>query len=157
MYKRRIEQAAIDGLVQRALVTAARTYLEGGTFRDGNEVRYCGATADKQLLDDIEAEVADVPKDLLNQYTKCVFDMRFGRYFQRDLLAALVCVQPERFNRHLASFERVVQAWEQAGKMMSLFNQRNKLDKAATSRIIHALRAKRIFGSIHFCSMGLSR
>jgi hypothetical protein len=65
--------------------------------------------------------------------------MMFSRYFFRDLLQALAeaCEQP--FHGWLEDYQRIVQMWEKAGRLLKLYTARNTLDEALVRSIADEL------------------
>lgn len=109
----------------RALATQAHEFLAGREVTKGERTYYFGHAVSLQLLKRLHLGLAE-PEASLGSISGFLFDMRWSRYFARDLLRELA----ERFGGahagYLAEFAEIVEEWENAHKRLQGLGTRTK-------------------------------
>ncbi|MEW9701740.1 hypothetical protein [Paenibacillus sp. SI8] len=101
----------------RTLATTAYEFLSAQAIRDGERTYYFGHAVTLQLLKQLHLGT-DNSDYALNQISGFLFDMRWSRYFFRDLLQEMADRFGSSYTTHAAEFHAILREWEQAHKMV---------------------------------------
>lgn len=108
---------AFHEALRRTLATLASEFLAGQEVREGDRSYYFGHSVTLQLLKRLHlgAEYGTAEIGALSAY---LFDMRWSRYFFRDLLQDMADILGAPYDAYAAEFALILGEWEQAHRMM---------------------------------------
>lgn len=101
----------------RALATQAHEYLSAREIAEGERTYYFGHAVTRRLQAQAHACLADGAASL-GALSAFVFDMRWSRYYFRDLLREAAVTLGAPFDGHAAAFEAILADWETAHKQL---------------------------------------
>ncbi|MBW7473161.1 hypothetical protein K0T92_00225 [Paenibacillus oenotherae] len=111
----RLTPGTLKDAMRSTLATSAHEFLSGREVSEGERTFYFGHAASVRIKMNLQLAMTDAEK--LQSVAVQVFDMRWSRYFLRDLLQdmAEVC-GPEYASIHI-EFGEIIKEWEQAHKL----------------------------------------
>lgn len=104
-------------LLLRAVATHAHEYLSAREVADGERTYCFGHAVTRRLLAQLHRDLSEGSASA-GALSAFVFDMRWSRYFFRDLLREAAEALGSPFDAHAAAFEAVIADWEQAHKQL---------------------------------------
>ncbi|MWC29875.1 hypothetical protein [Paenibacillus sp. MMS18-CY102] len=113
----KLSPSAFKDALQRTLATLAYEFLAGQEIQKDGRVYYFGNAVTLQLLKRLHLGAANGATDI-SAISTFLFDMRWSRYFFRDLLSDMGTILGSPYDAYSAEFNAIVGEWEQAHKMM---------------------------------------
>ncbi|MCK6259480.1 hypothetical protein LCY76_23190 [Fictibacillus sp. KIGAM418] len=108
------------------LKTISYEFLKGDILNKEEGTYYYGRSCTAQLIKDLEESVSASPSTL-EVVSKCLFDLRWSRYFLRDLLQELHHTYGNPYSTLIETLLKIIQQWELAYNRYNLDVLRNKV------------------------------
>ncbi|MFC5702432.1 hypothetical protein ACFPVX_14105 [Cohnella faecalis] len=108
----------------RTLATHSYEFLSGTELKEGDRTYYFGHAVTLQLLKRIH--LTTTADDAAGSVSGFLFDMRWSRYFFRDLLQDVASSHGSVYVSIAAEFSEIIEQWEKAHKMLKLYEVKNK-------------------------------
>jgi hypothetical protein len=120
------------------LKTVSYEFLKGDVVKDKKGSYYFGQSCTKQLTKDLQESVSASPSTL-EVVSKCLFDMRWSRYFLRDLLTEVKGKYGSPYGNLLDDLMKIIQQWEVAYNRYNLDVLRNRVSQEKVDQIVHLI------------------
>lgn len=105
--------------LRSALATQAYEFITGRTVWQGKRSYYFGQAVTLQLLQRLRPN-AEADREQEKAVSAFLFDMRWSRYFFRDLLEEAATWLGNPHDRYTAEFQAILVRWEQAHKQLQI-------------------------------------
>ncbi len=112
-----LTESAYREALLRVLLTQAHEFLTGREVEKGGRTYYFGYAVSIRLLKQLTAGLT-TGQPAFSQISGFLFDMRWSRYFFRDLLHDLARLPNEAYTPFTIEFDEIIQDWEQAHKLL---------------------------------------
>lgn len=139
--------SSYEELLLRAVATHAHEYLSAREVAEGERTYYFGHAVTRRLLEQLHLSLAEGAASL-GPLSALVFDMRWSRYFFRDLLRETAEALGAPFKAHAEVFEAIVADWEEAHKRMQGRSAAERLAKLGASLEALAGREYRLYETL---------
>ncbi|WP_440116600.1 hypothetical protein [Paenibacillus sp. QZ-Y1] len=110
-----------------ALATQAYEFITGRTVWQGKRSYYFGQAVTLQLLQSLHPD-AESDREQEKAVSAFLFDMRWSRYFFRDLLEEAATWLGTPHDRYAAEFHALIARWEQAHKQLQIARMKRSPD-----------------------------
>ncbi|SHN80745.1 hypothetical protein PTQ21_09935 [Paenibacillus marchantiae] len=114
-----LDSAGYRNMLRSALATQAHEFIAGRTIWEGNRSYYFGQAVTSQLLQRLHPD-AEVDREQEKAISAFLFDMRWSRYFFRDLLEEAAQWLDSPHDQYVAEFGAMIARWEQAHKLLQI-------------------------------------
>ncbi|WP_458125406.1 hypothetical protein [Paenibacillus sp. Z3-2] len=115
----KLDSAGYRDMLTQALTTQIEEFLTGRTITQGERDYYFGHAVSLQLIDALYAE--DEGKQANEMLISgLLFDMRWSRYFLRDLLQESVLWLGSPLDQYAREFSEIIVRWEKAYNMLQV-------------------------------------
>lgn len=113
----KLTTSSYQEVLLRTLATQAYEFLFAQEVREGDRIYYFGHAVSLQLLKTLHLGMAE-GKTAANTISGFLFDMRWSRYFFRDLLEELAVVLGSTYVSYASEFNEIIAEWEGAHKLL---------------------------------------
>lgn len=120
-----LDSAGYRDMLTQALTTQIEEFLTGRTITQGERNYYFGHAVSLQLLDTLHgAKEGDQANEML--ISGLLFDMRWSRYFLRDLLQESALWLGSPVDQYARKFSDIITRWEKAYNMLQISRMKNR-------------------------------
>ncbi|SDN48664.1 hypothetical protein SAMN04488137_4651 [Fictibacillus solisalsi] len=103
----------VTNLYFDTLKTVSYEFLKGQILKKKEGSYYYGKSCSQQLINDLKQSVG-MPPATLEVVSKCLFDMRWSRYFLRDLLQEVDYIYGDTYEILVETLLKIIHQWELA-------------------------------------------
>ncbi|MBO2942765.1 acyl carrier protein [Paenibacillus sp. F411] len=111
-------QGYLDILLQTA-ATTVQEFMAGREVHQGGRTYFFGQRVTRELLNQLHS-LSENDENGLRLAAAFTFDMRWSRYFFRDLMLETASVAGSPFTELTSRYEHLLSSWEQAHKLLQL-------------------------------------
>ncbi|MFC9706606.1 hypothetical protein ACFTRD_00440 [Paenibacillus sp. NPDC056933] len=122
-----LDSAGYQDMLRTALATQAHEFITGRTVWQGKRSYYFGQAVSLQLLQRLHPD-AEVDREQEKAVSAFLFDMRWSRYFFRDLLEEAARWLDSPHDRYVEGFRAIIARWEQAHKLLQIARMKRSAD-----------------------------
>ncbi|MEC0128965.1 hypothetical protein [Paenibacillus pabuli] len=122
-----LDSAGYRDMLCSALATQAHEFITGRTVWQGKRSYYFGQAVTLQLLQRLHPD-ADADREQEKAISAFLFDMRWSRYFFRDLLEEAGKWLGAPHERYVEEYRAIIARWEQAHKLLQIARMKRSAD-----------------------------
>ncbi|MEK3882080.1 hypothetical protein [Paenibacillus sp. PL2-23] len=113
-----LSAAAYEEALLRVLLTHVHEFLAGREVESGGRTYFFGHAVSLKLLRQLAQGLPRTDQAAFSQASGFLFDMRWSRYFFRDLLYDVVRLPGDGFTAFAEEFDHLIRSWEHAHKLL---------------------------------------